>query len=161
MLGSIKSFFDKKIKPKDSVTSAAATAPSLRMATAALLIEAVKADAHVAEVELRAVKNGLNRHFGVTDAETEELMALAEAEAKDAVSLYEFTSLIDKGFKYDEKRRIIELLWEVVYADSVLEKHEEHLVRRIADLLQVSHKDFINAKLSVKKRVLKAEGEDT
>jgi len=130
------------------------------MATAALLIEAAGADAHVEEVELDAVREGLSRHFGIKEAEIGELMALARQEADSAVSLYEFTSLINKGFKYDDKRHIVELLWEVVYADSLLEKHEEHLVRRIADLLQVRHKDFIETKLSVKKRNLRGTGED-
>ncbi|MFQ5480360.1 MAG: TerB family tellurite resistance protein [Thermodesulfobacteriota bacterium] len=160
MLRNIKGFFDKKIRPAGGVTSSRATARSLQMATAALLIEAAGADAHVSEVELEAVKEGLGSKFGIKEAEIGELMALARQEADGAVSLYEFTSLIDKGFKYVDKRHIIELLWEVVYADSLLEKHEEHLVRRIADLLQVRHRDFIETKLSVKKRRLNDMGED-
>ncbi len=154
MLRSIKTFFDKKIKDPRGVTSTRATDDSLKMATAALLVEAVKADDNVSEEELCALRGGLGKKFGIDAAETEALIRLAEEETSEAVSLYGFTRLIDKGFKYDDKKDIIELLWEVVYADSVLEKHEEHLVRRIADLLQVSHKDFIEAKLRVKGRGL-------
>ncbi len=159
MLGSLKVFFDKKIRPREGVTSKKATEHSLRLATAALLIEAVRADTHVSDVELKAVREGLGRKFALDDAEAEELLDLAREEADGAVSLYEFTSLIDKGFKYKDKRHIIELLWEVVYADDDLEKHEEHLVRRIADLLQVSHRDFIDAKLTVKGKRIKNRGE--
>jgi len=155
MLRTIKSFFDKKIKPSQGVTSRQATENSLRLATAALLIEAMKADDKVSGEELSAIKAGLGKKFAIDAVETEALVRLAEEEAASAVSLYSFTSLINKGFKYEEKKEIIELLWEVVYADSSLEKHEEHLVRRIADLLQVSHKDFIETKLSVKRRGLK------
>jgi len=150
MFSSIKTFFDKSIKAPRGVTSRQATEDSLRMATAALLIEAVRADKSVSEEELSALRAGLGKKFNIGADETETLIRLAEDEASSAVSLYGFTSLIDKGFKYDEKREIIELLWEVVYADSILDKHEEHLVRRIADLLQVSHKDFIETKLRVK-----------
>jgi len=157
MLHRIKGFFDKKMggSSGDGVTSRKATGESLRMATAALLIEAVKADDSISEEELKALREGLGERFGIDAGETETLIQLAEEEMAEAVSLYGFTSLINKGFKYDEKKGIIELLWKVVYADSVLEKHEEHLVRRIADLLQVSHKDFIEAKLRVKGETLK------
>jgi len=142
-------------KEGEGVTSRKATGESLKLATAALLIEAVKADDSISEEELVTLREGLEKRFGIDAAETETLIRLAEEETAEAVSLYGFTSLINKGFKYDEKKGIIELLWKVVYADSVLEKHEEHLVRRIADLLQVSHKDFIEAKLRVKRETLK------
>jgi len=150
MFQNIKTFFERKIKGGDGVTSERATSDSLRMATAALLIEAVRADDNVSAEELKVLREGLGKKFGIDPAETETLIRLAEEEASAAVSIYGFTRLIDKGFNYDDKKDIIRLLWEVVYADSVLEKHEEHLVRRIADLLQVSHKDFIDAKLRVK-----------
>jgi len=142
-------------KVGEGVTSRKATGESLKLATAALLIEAVKADDSISEEELAALREGLGERFGIDASETETLIRFAEEETAEAVSLYGFTSLINKGFKYDEKKGIIELLWKVVYADSVLEKHEEHLVRRIADLLQVSHKDFIEAKLRVKGETLK------
>ncbi|MFQ5428197.1 MAG: TerB family tellurite resistance protein [Thermodesulfobacteriota bacterium] len=160
MLRGIKGFFNNKIRPQEGVTSRKATEDSLRLATAALLIEAVKADSNVAEGELEAVKKGLSKKFGIDTAQTETLISLAEEEAAEAVSLYGFTSLINKGFKYDDKKQIIELLWEVVYADKVLDKHEEHLVRKVSDLLQVSHRDFIDAKLCVKNKGLKTGGED-
>ncbi len=155
MLRSIKTFFDKKIKPPRGVTTKKATEDSLRLSSAALLIEAMRADDNVSDEELHAMRAGLGKKFGTNAEETEALIRLAEEAAASAVSLYGFTSLINKGFEYDEKKEIIELLWEVVYADNILEKHEEHLVRRIADLLHVSHKDFIETKLSVKRNALK------
>ncbi len=152
MLRSLKTFFEKKIKDPERVTTREATGESLRMATAALLIEAVKVDDNISDEELRAVRDGLIRKFGLAPGDADALMDLAGKEAEDAPSLYGFTRLVDKGFGYDDKKEIIEILWEVVYADSLLEKHEEHLVRRIADLVQVSHRDFIDAKLRVRER---------
>ncbi len=152
MFRSIKTFFDKKIRPAEAVTSRRATDEALRLATAALLIEAVKADANIADEELDAVRAGLARKFGLSGEDLDSLMDLAQRELDNAPSLYGFTRLVDKGFGYDDKKEIIELLWEVVYADGVLDKHEEHLVRRVSDLVQVSHKDFIDAKLRVKGR---------
>jgi uncharacterized tellurite resistance protein B-like protein len=156
MLRSIKTFFEKKIRPAEAVTSRRATDEALRLATAALLIEAVKADANISDEELDAVRAGLERKFGLSGEDMDRLMDLAQRELDDAPSLYGFTRLVDKGFGYDDKKEIIELLWEVVYADGVLDKHEEHLVRRVADLVQVSHKDFIDAKLRVKGRLKQA-----
>ncbi len=156
MLRSIKTFFEKKMSPPEAVTSRRATDEALRLATAALLIEAVKADENIADEELGAVRAGLARKFGLRDEDIEDLIDLARGEVEDAPSMYGFTRLVDKGFGYEDKKEIIELLWEVVYADGVLDKHEEHLVRRVADLVQVSHRDFIDAKLRVKERLKKA-----
>jgi uncharacterized tellurite resistance protein B-like protein len=63
---------------------------------------------------------------------------------------------MNKGCSYKQKVRVIEHLWGVAFADSILDKHEEYMVRKIADLIYVSHKDFIDAKLRVKKQVQKS-----
>ena len=80
------------------------------------------------------------------------MVRLAEAEADAATSLYEFTSLVDKGFSLEEKKRIVELMWLVAFADA--EKHplEEHIIRRVAGLLNVPHPDFIDAKARARER---------
>jgi len=81
------------------------------------------------------------------------LLQLAEEEIWKATGYYEFTSLINKGFTYEQKVKVIEHLWEVAFADAELDKYEEHMVRKIADLIHVEHKDFIDAKLRVKKKL--------
>ncbi|MFQ5442961.1 MAG: TerB family tellurite resistance protein [Thermodesulfobacteriota bacterium] len=151
MFKSIQRFFDKKIKNPSGVTGAEVTERGLYTATAALLIEAVKADSTVKDAELKAVTRALEKTFGLSPDETLELVTLAEKEAADSVSLYQFTSLINRGFSYEMKKRIVGLLWSVVFADMEMEKHEEHLVRKTADLLEVSHRDFIDAKIKAKK----------
>jgi uncharacterized tellurite resistance protein B-like protein len=150
MLRTIQRFFDTKISSSASVTSQSATDSSLQLATAALLIEITKADQNIKSEERSMVTSAVQRTFNLTPEETSELIAMAEEEVKGAVSLFQFTHLIDKGFPYEKKKHVVELLWHVVFADAEMEKHEEYLVRRIANLLHVSHGDFIETKLKAR-----------
>ena len=147
MLRSIKRFYDKKIaSPETGVTAKKATDHAVKLATAALLVEITRADSEVKEVELEAVARALERKFDLAPDDIAELIELATLEADGAVSFYEFTTLINKGFSYDQKKEVVSLLWEVVFSDDEMEKHEEHYVRKIADLLHVSHRDFIETR---------------
>lgn len=118
----------------------------LRLASAALLIEMVHADDDIKEEEINAVVDALITTFKLTEKECNELVTMAEEEMKQATSLYDFTQLINNNFSQEQKARIVEMLWQVAFADNQLDHHEEHLVRKIADLLYVSHKDFMKAK---------------
>ena len=119
---------------------------ALRLAAAALMFEIVRADASVEDAERTVMRAALQSTFELSAADTDELVGLAEAQSKSAVSLYEFTSLVDTGLGAAQKKRIVELLWLVTFADGRKDAHEEHLVRRIAGLLHVPHPDFIDAK---------------
>ena len=145
MITTIKKYFTERIQ-KESGTSEATATHALNLATAALLIEVMKADFAVLEQERQAVHSLLRKHLLLSADEIAELFALAEKEVVDSVSLYQFTSLIDQGLPYEQKVKIIEMLWQVVYADNELDKYEESRVRKIADLLHVSHRDFIQSK---------------
>ncbi len=151
MISAIKNFFEKNIKPpsggRDEVTEHA-----LQTATAALLIEMMRADTEITEEEKRTVTNTIRSKFGLTGEETDALLQFAEKEIWDATGYFQFTSLINKGLTYSEKVKVIEHLWEVAFTDGILDKYEEHMVRKIAGLIHVSHKDFIDAKLRVKKK---------
>jgi uncharacterized tellurite resistance protein B-like protein len=126
--------------------TAAAEVHTLSLATAALMIEVMRADFAVVESERQAVQTLLQKQLFLSTDEVDELFALAEQEVIDSVSLFQFTSLIDQNMPYAQKVRIIEMLWQVVYADHNLDKYEESMVRKIADLLHVSHRDFIQSK---------------
>ncbi len=152
MLRTIQSFFNTRIRRPEGVTSREATQDSLRIATAALLIETARADHEIRDEEREAVESALEKTFGLDAEDIQKLFSLAEEEVRESAGLYQFTSLIKKGFSYDEKRAVVELLWQVVFADRVLEKHEEHLVRKVAELLHVSHRDFIEAKIAARER---------
>ena len=118
----------------------------LRLATAALLIEMTRADYEVKAVEQEQLISVLQQRFSISADETIELMSLAELEADQATSYHEFTSLMNQHYSQQDKVRVIEMLWEVAYADGEIEKYEDFLVRKIADLLYISHNDFIEAK---------------
>jgi uncharacterized tellurite resistance protein B-like protein len=149
MVSIVRQFFDKYIKSSPD-TSDRGSDHSLQIATAALLIEMMRADAKTGDDELSTIAAVIQSKFDLTGDETSTLIKLAEDEIWKSTGYYEFTSLINKGFTYDQKLKVIELLWEVAFADSELDKHEEYMVRKIADLIYVEHKDFIATKLKVR-----------
>jgi len=150
MLQSIKRFFEERV-----ATDAAEAAPDtrehgLRLAAAALLFEVVRADLEIKDEERTVARAAIQGTFGLAKDETDELMRLAEEQSREATSLYEFTHLIDEAFTPEQKKRVVELLWLVAFADAEKHAHEEHVVRRIAGLLHVPHPDFIDAKIKAR-----------
>ena len=144
MLKKIKNFFETTLLnvADDSVDQQ----HQLKVATAALLIEMMLQDNAEHADERQAIMQALQDKFELSAAETSELYQLAEEERKFATDYHQFTTLIAGHYSQPQKIRIIEYLWSVAYADGVLDKYEEHMVRRIADLIHVSHKDFLQAK---------------
>lgn len=147
LIRTIQQFFESRILPGKETASRDAAEHAHQLATAALLIEVSRADLTVKEEEREFVTETVAKRFGLSSEETAELVRLAEEEVRSAVSLYQFTRLIDKSFSLEEKRHLVELLWRLALVDHEKDKHEEHLIRRIADLLHVSHQDFIDAKI--------------
>jgi len=149
MLSSIKAFFEENILMSDNAED---KQHALRLATTALLIEMMRMDDHFHAKEQDVLLKQIKNRFKLTDAESSELLELASDELKNSTDYYQFTSLINQHFEYDEKIHIVESLWEVAYADDELDIDEEYLVRKISELIYVSHPDFIAAKLRVKSR---------
>lgn len=145
MISAIKKYFDNQIGT-GAEHDAATNKHRLQVATAAMLIEMARADFDVHPEETEEVAQAVQTTFGLTPADTEKLIRLAEDEAKQATDYYQFTSLINKGFSQQEKIQVVELMWQVAYADGHMDKYEDHLVRKLASLMHVSHKDFIAAK---------------
>ncbi len=144
MLNIIKNFFEQRNSQKDG--DELELEHQLKLATAALLIEMMQQDDEVHEKEIETIKNSLKERFSLTDDECHALFELAEERVGDAVDYHRFTSLIVREFTQAQKIKVIELLWSVAYADSHLDSLEEHMVRKISDLIHVSHKDFIKSK---------------
>jgi len=145
MLSAIKNFFEKNISPEANGD----LEHELKLATAALLIEMMCQDDQVHDKEIDAAKTALTEKFDLSDDECDALFDLAESEVKEAIDYHQFTRLIASEFTQAQKIKVIELLWSVAYADSHLDSMEEHMVRKIADLIYVSHKDFIKTKHKV------------
>ena len=147
MLTSIANFFEKCLKPSQE-DSSDIVAEKLHLACAALLIELSVADHERTEDETKTLRKILRDTFQLQDKQLEELLELAQQEARAATSLYQFTSLINAGFGYEEKVRLLKHMWEVAYADGRVDRYEDHMIRNVADLLYLSHNDFIRMKLA-------------
>jgi uncharacterized tellurite resistance protein B-like protein len=150
MIRSIRDFFAAHIVYEDQAREAPPRA--LELATAALLIEVSRADFEVKEEERHVIVQAVEESFGLSREDTQEIVSLAEEEVRRAVSLYEFTRLIDQRFDAVQKRHIVGLLWDVAFSDDRLEGTEEYLIRKIAHLLHVTHEDFIAEKLAARDR---------
>ncbi len=138
-------------------TSASAAPPDashgdrqLRVATAVLLLELVRADLEARHDEHRAVARALEQVLQATPEESAAIVRLAEEQVKAQRPLHGYTSEIDRRFSAPEKRRLIAGLWRVAFADAELLAHEEYLIRKIADLLHVPKADFLGAKIEAK-----------
>ena len=148
MLRKLATFFDNTLaQPSENP---AAREHALRVATALLLIEVAKAD-YAAELEEEAaILESVKQFFALDDAAAELLIEEARREADRAVELQQFTRRLHEQLTTAEKHRVVEMLWQVALSDRRLDKHEDHLVRRIADLLYVSHSDLIRIRNRVR-----------
>ena len=149
MVDAIREFFDRYIKGAPTEQGTAQADP-LQLATAALLIEMMRMDGAPSDAERNRVVRALETKFSLSSFQIAELLQLAEAEAGEATDYYQFTSLIKDHLSAAQRERLIEHMWAVAYADGSLHLYEEHLIRKIADLLYVPHAAFIAAKLRVK-----------
>jgi uncharacterized tellurite resistance protein B-like protein len=146
MLKAIRAFFDANLAQFDK---GAGKRHTLELATATLLAEVMRLEG-VDPAERAAVLEGVRKRFDLAPREAEELVRLAEEEAKDAHDYYQFTSLIREQYSQEDRQAIVELMWRVAYADTHLSAHEMHVVRKIADLLYVPHSAYIAAKMRAK-----------
>jgi uncharacterized tellurite resistance protein B-like protein len=122
-----------------------------QLAAASLMVEIMVIDRELESTERNVIQQLLQKQFELNDSEIERLIELAQQEVEEATSLFQFTRLINDHFKAEEKVGLVENLWRVAYADDHLDKHEEAMIRRISQLLYVSHSDFIRAKHLAKK----------
>lgn len=141
MINNIKEFFSSEINNPNGDEG-----HQQSLAAASLMVEVMVIDRDTSDKELTKIKEILKSQFELKDHEIQKLLELAKQEVKDATSLYQFTRLINDHFDYQKKKKLIGSLWHVAFADNVLDKHEEAIIRRIADLVYVSHSDFIKTK---------------
>jgi uncharacterized tellurite resistance protein B-like protein len=120
---------------------------ALQLAAAVLLVEVMRADAEIGAAERAAAMAALRRRFGLSEDEVARLLELAEQTSRHASDYYSFTSRINEAFEPAEKLQMIENMWRIVYADGELAAAENHVMRKISDLLYIPHDDYICAKL--------------
>ena len=144
MLTKLKEFLAARL---GADTPSVHSAHGRHLAAAALLIEVARADYGFDPREQLALQEALRRSFDLSHAEIETLLALAEAEAREATSSYAFTRLINEEYSDEEKSDLLRAMWSVAFADGEVDKYEEHLIRKIAGLIYVPHSEFIRTKL--------------
>jgi uncharacterized tellurite resistance protein B-like protein len=121
----------------------------IRIAACVILLEVAKSDYEFSSLERDVVEAILEEEFGIPQEAVSELIAIAESERRENVDLYEFTRLIKESLSREERNRLIEFAWEIVYADDKLDKFEDHLIHRLSILLGLDHHELIEAKMRV------------
>ncbi|HCS28789.1 MAG TPA: hypothetical protein DIW43_15125 [Spongiibacteraceae bacterium] len=145
MLKRLQSFFNERLSPVNDSSDE----HRLQLASAALLIELSKADFDQDDTELDTIRALLAKEHGISREEIDELMALAEEQFEDDNAYHPYTSLINQHFSPEQKVRLLETLWKVAIADGEISKYEDHLIRKVSELIYVPHRDFIRSKLKV------------
>ncbi len=151
MLDAIRRFFQSSMTGEEE-GGAPEEAPDLKLAACALLLELAHADDEFSEEERTHVEAAVRRHFGVEPDQAEELLQLAEAERRQAVDFWQFTSLIDRHYSLAQKTLLAEIMWGLVYSDGELAEKEHYLMRKISHLLHIKPGYLAEAQKRVKER---------
>ncbi len=120
--------------------------PDRKVAVCAVLLEVARADQDFDPAERRTIVTLLRRRFELSEAEVEELIADTEVERSGMPDLWPFTNTIRRIFSPDEKLDLLVMVWQVVFADEVLDAHEDLLVRKLRTMLSVNHSVVMEAK---------------
>ncbi len=152
MILAIKQFFEDKLSV-GSEQENSTTEKKLELASAALMFELMRTDSHIDQREKNTLILVLQETFDLDDAALHELVEIAEDAAVQATSLYEFTSLVNENYSYEQRVQLIENLWRIAFADHSIDRYEEHMIRKVGDLIYIRHSDFIRTKLRAKERL--------
>ncbi|MBI5178062.1 MAG: TerB family tellurite resistance protein [Nitrospinae bacterium] len=145
MFGFIDRFFGK---PAEG--AAKAGGHDVRVAACAILIEMAGMDGEFSNEERNHILKHLEDTHALTPQEAEELLQTAARELKGAIDLWHFTNLVNQNYTKEEKLQVIEIMWQVVYADGRLDAHEDYLAHKLGNLLRISHGELMDIKMKVK-----------
>ncbi len=126
------------------------TAITPELAAAALLFEVVWADHNIDPAEMQVMSRALAEQFNLSAQRVAQILQETQADQEHRVGVQTFTRTLNEQLDQEEKIQVVRAMWKVAFADHKLDAFEEHTVRRVADLLYVSHKDFIAAKLAAR-----------
>ena len=149
MIDVVKRFFSKAPKD-DSQTTDRHPDHDIRVATCALFVEIARIDETFSPQEMETILSILKEKYGLSQEHADALIAEAEKELQESVDLWQFSNLINENYSTEEKIEIIETLWRIVYVDGKMDRHEHYLMNKLRNLLRLSHKQLIDAKLKVK-----------
>ena len=145
MIDKIKSFFSNNVLEAEAET----TSPD-QLATAALLIEVMVIDGDLDDQEMQAIAGTLSNMLHLSKEQIDQLIELSKEEVAEATSLYQFTKEINEHFDIEKKLSLMTAMWRVAFADGHLDKYEENIIRRVADLLHIRHSEYIRCKANAR-----------
>lgn len=150
MISHIKSFFQTEffniLDGEEGTAEVKLSEDKRQLACAALLIEVAIVDNEFDQEEFAALQAILESDFGVSEEQCKTLVTLAQQECEASTSTYQFTQLVNNHCTPEDKYSLIKGMWTIAYADGDLDKYEEYVIRKVSDLIYVSHADFIRAK---------------
>jgi len=149
MLNIVKRFFSKETDGSID-TDGQETGHDIHVATCALLVEIARIDGTFTGEEMETVLSVLEEKYGLSRENADALIAEAEKQLEESVDLWQFARLINENYSNEEKREILETLWQIVYVDGKMDQYEHYLMNKLQHLLRVSHDQLIDAKLKVK-----------
>lgn len=149
MIDLVKKYFGKSSTSSDGSSP---TSHNIKVATCAIFLEMAHIDGEFSESEQQRILTILKNSFQLSDETAVALMEKSSKELNKSIDLWQFTSLIVRNYTIEERIKIIEVIWEIIYADGKLDKHEDYLVHKLAKLLRITHKQIIDAKLKILKK---------
>jgi len=119
---------------------------SVLLSAIALLLEVSLADEIMDISEVETLKNVLLKEFDVEQTKIDDLISNAKKNQNSSTSLYEFTRKINDEYKFEDKKNLILSMWKIAFADGNIDKYEEYVIRKVSDLIYISHPEFIESK---------------
>ena len=148
MIESIKNLFSEKMQPIGEENHPDQN--KISIATCALLLEMAHSDSEFSAEENIHILEILKKNFDLAENDAEELMALADQERKESLDLWQFTNLINENYSREDKLKVVDTLWQVIYTDGRVDQHEDYLIRKLTNLLNLQHEDMIAAKIKTR-----------
>ena len=144
---SLFNLFQKLVSDTESGTE---ETEDITLAATALMLEVSRSDLVKHEAELKAIKSILVNTLNVSLEKVTDLLSSAEDKVERAHDLYQFTQVINDLYDYERKKQLVFAMWKVAFADGHVEAIEDHIIRRLAGLMHVSHADFIQLKIQAR-----------
>ena len=152
MIEKLRDFLQQTFALPHQSRNAATDQEKLALAATALMIQLARVDRDEDPRELQMIADRACRVHGLNREDAMQLVHIAQAQAEEATSLYEFTGYINDHLDQAQKKRLLVDIWSVAMADEIVDKYEEHMIRRIADLLHLNHREFMEARFAADSR---------
>jgi len=148
MIELIKNFFSKNVKVSPA-NQEKKSCHDIRVATCAIFLEMANIDGEFSDAERENILSILKKEYALSDEHADSLLDASKDELKQSIDLWQFTNLVNQNYSTEEKLSIIEMVWKIVYTDGKLDKHEDYLIHKLAQLLRLTHKQLIDAKVKI------------